>query len=168
MGYTTEFDGHVNIVPPLNEWERDFLTKFAETRRMDRDQGPYYVDDPEPYGQGHEGVRDWNRPPQGQPGLWCQWTPDEPSVLVWDGAEKFYNAEEWMAYIIDHFLRPGAHAQGQPGFEEFTFDHTVNGEILASGEDSDDHWKLVVSDNAVTTAQGRITYSNSNEGAING
>ena len=38
MGNTTEFSGQINIEPPLNEQEIEFLNKFANTRRMHRKQ----------------------------------------------------------------------------------------------------------------------------------
>lgn len=161
MGYTTDFTGEVTIEPPLNENEIKYLTKFAETRRMDREQGPYYVNDPEDFGQGKEGVRDFNAPPEGQPGLWCQWVPTSDGTKIkWDGGEKFYDSEEWMVYIIDHFLRPDAKAASvaHPQFSKFTFDHVVNGVIVAQGEDPDDKWALFVKDNEVESRQAKITY----------
>lgn len=86
MGYTSEFYGEITIEPPLNGDEIAFLTAFAEER---------HEDDP------------------AAPGIWCQWVPRAfGSVLAWDEGEKFYNAAEWMAYLIDHFLKPGATAQG--------------------------------------------------------
>ncbi len=54
MGYTTEFAGHITITPPLNAEEIAYLTKFANTRRMARTKGPYYVDNPGFAGQDHE------------------------------------------------------------------------------------------------------------------
>jgi len=166
MGYTTEFTGDAFIEPPLNEAEQAYLQRFAETRRMLRSDGPYFLCESE-FGQERRfDVIDYNTPPEGQPGLWCQWIPYKskhtPSwdgkSLVWDGNEKFYYAAEWMVYLIDHFLRPGAKAEGQPGFEDFTFDHIVNGEIFAHGEDSEDVWKLVVKDNIVYRAAAEVKF----------
>ena len=78
MGYDTHFDGQIDIVPPLNLKEHNELKKFSETRHEEED---------------------------GTPGYWCQWVPtDDGDALVWDEDEKFYNAEEWMKYIIDNFL----------------------------------------------------------------
>ncbi|WP_068059229.1 hypothetical protein [Nocardia xishanensis] len=155
MGYTTDFEGSVTVTPPLNETERAYLLRFADTRRMDRTSGPYFVDGTDGqwgHGQGHDSdIRDYNCPPEGQPSLWCQWVPTEDGTAIeWDGGEKFHEADVWMRYLIDHFLRSGARAEGHPGFEGFTFDHVVNGVIHAQGEDSDDTWDLVVTDNAVT------------------
>lgn len=152
MGYTTGFTGHVTIEPPLNPSEIAYLRKFADTRRMDRDNGPYFVDGTGPFGQGRDtDIRDFNAPPEGQPGLWCKWTPtDDGAGIEWNGVEKFYDSPEWMTYLIEHFLKPGAHAADHDGFQAFTFDHVVNGTIKAQGEDPDDQWELTVIDNVVT------------------
>lgn len=162
MGYTTYFDGEIAVTPPLNEVERAYLTKFANSRRMLRERGPYFVDGEGFHGQDRtEDVHDHNAPPEGQPGLWCQWVPNEDGTAIeWDQGEKFYDAPEWMAYLIEHFLQPGAHAasSGETQFAGFTFDHVLNGEITAEGEESYDRWRLVVTDNAVRVDQGRVVY----------
>lgn len=61
-----------------------------------------------------------------------------------------------MAYLVDHFLAPGAAASRASAdvaayFVEFTFAHVLNGEIDAQGEEYDDHWRLIVRDNVVST-----------------
>lgn len=166
MGYSTEFEGRIEISPPLNPHEIAYLKRFAESRHMDREQGPYYATG----GHGMEnsgahGIRNGNRPPLGQPGLWCQWVPTEDgTALEWDGSEKFYRSEEWMAYIIETFLKPDAKLQHEmlfpgsdlyperyyaPEFPHFTFNHFLTGVIEAQGEDPEDTWKLVVRDNEV-------------------
>jgi hypothetical protein len=38
MGYTTEFDGKFEITPALKPEHQEYLTKFADTRRMKRDE----------------------------------------------------------------------------------------------------------------------------------
>ncbi|MFD3999921.1 hypothetical protein [Streptomyces rubiginosohelvolus] len=148
MGYSTEFTGYVTVSPPLNPAEIAYLDQFSDTRRMNRPAGPYATTDDIYADLGFEG---YNRPPEGQPGLWCNWEPTRDGTAIkWNGVEKFYDADAWMAYLIDHFLQPGGKAQGHPGFEDFTFDHVVNGEIKAQGEDPDDTWTLHVTSNAVT------------------
>lgn len=158
MGYITEFDGSVVVEPPLNQTEIAYLSLFAGTRRMDREKGPYFVHGTGDFGQGGDpDIRNFNQPAEGQPSLWCQWVPtDDGTAIEWDGGEKFYGAEEWMRYLIDHFLRPGACATSHPGFEGFTFDHVVNGTIHASGEDRDDVWDLIVTGNQVTTVAYKL------------
>jgi hypothetical protein len=164
MGYTTEFSGTVSVVPPLNAAEVAYLRRFSGTRRMGRTKGPYYVDAGGFAGQDRgEDIHDYNSPPAGQPGLWCHWVPtDDGSGIEWDGGAKFYHAEAWMQYVIDHFLRPAATAStnvidgGQ--FSDFTFDHVLNGAIDAQGEVSDDRWRLVVKDNVVWRIDAVITF----------
>lgn len=169
MGYTTDFEGHIEIDPPLNQHEIDYLTKFSESRRMKRTAGPYFVEGSGFRGQDLEDdVIDSNRPPDGQPGLWCQWVPTaDGQYIIWDGGEKFYDSPEWMKYLIDHFLKPGCEASQlvdgikdkvPTPFANFTFDHTLNGEIYAQGESSDDRWVLVVRDNEVGVSDAEITY----------
>jgi len=163
MGCTTEFTGRVTVEPPLNPDEIAYLTKFARTRRMHRNNGPYFVDGSGAYGQGRDAdIIEFNSEPPEQPGLWCRWVPTEDGAgIEWDGGEKFYDADRWMAYLIDTFLKSGATVQGElavpvdgrvyhDAFERFTFDHVVNGRIEAQGERDDDHWTLVVVDNEVS------------------
>lgn len=155
MGYTTEFTGTIAITPPLNAEEIQFLQKFSGTRRMDCEQGPYYVDRGGYAGQDNRDplIRNYNSPPAGQPGLWCKWEPtDDGTAIQWSGMEKFYSSEEWMTYLIDHFLKPGAIAAEQLPFLQAN--HELNGVIVAQGEDESDKWRLVVSRNVVTRREG--------------
>jgi len=158
MGYTTDFEGSVTVEPPLNEAEIAFLKKFNDTRRMNRKKGPYYVDGGGFAGQDQEeDIIDFNSPPRGQPGLWCQWVPTEDGTqLEWDGGEKFYESVKWMQYIIDHFLKPGAIAAAELPFLQAN--HVVTGEIFAQGEESSDKWKLVVENNKARSVAGTTIY----------
>lgn len=178
MGYTTEFTGHVTVDPPLNEHEAAYLRRFAETRRMHRSKGQYYTGTG-PYGQDREpDIIDYDASPEGQPGLWCNWVPTKDNAgIEWDGTEKFYDADEWMAYLIDTFLKSGAALQSElaspvvgrcyaPEFEHFTFDHTVGGEIHAAGEHPEDRWRLVVTDNAVEHVDVDITDGDPADGEL--
>lgn len=165
MGYTTTFTGQIEIDPPLILEEVAYLERFSETRRMDRDRGPYYVG-----GSGGSDIREHNSPDPSQPGLWCKWIPtDMGRALEWSGAEKFYASEEWMRYLIDHFLRPNAIAADPDSWDDwpngwdsfgqyFTFDHHLNGTIDAQGDDPEDRWKLVVEDNEVFSRHAKIVW----------
>ncbi len=163
MGYSTDFDGQVTVTPPLNAHEVAYLRKFSDSRRMDRKNGPYFIGSGD-FGQDHDAdIRDYNRPPTEQPGLWCNWEPTEDGTAIqWNGSEKFYDSPDWMAYLIDTFLKPGATVAAEmanpvPGrvypeeFGHFTSDHTVDGTIDAQGDDPEDRWQLVVTANVVTT-----------------
>lgn len=161
MGYTTDFDGSVEIVPPLSEKEIKYINAFNDTRRMDRENGPYYVGGGGMCGQDHEAdIGDYNSPDASQPGLWCGWrTNEEGTVIEWDGGEKFYNSAEWMQYIIDHFIGANPLAKlNNPEHFDFLQGHTVNGDIYAQGEESDDVWKLEVVDGVVTVKEGTVSY----------
>lgn len=163
MGYTTEFEGKIEIDPPLSEREIEYLKKFAGTRRMDRAEGPYFVEGTGPHGQGRDkGIRDYNRPPEGQPGLWCQWVPTEDgSALEWDEGEKFYDAAEWMAYLRTHFLsgadgfgdRPAAALIDPKGMGWLPGGHQMRGTIMATGEEDGDVWRIVVRDEGVFVSE---------------
>jgi hypothetical protein len=139
MGYTTEFDGVIELDKPLTEEDKNFLIEFANSRRMVRKfdctdkygiEGEWYIKD-ESFN-----VLDQNKPPKTQPGLWCQWVPtDDGKGIEWDGNEKFYEADNWMKYLIQGFLAPKG--------------YKCNGEILAQGEDMYDRWHLIVKNNKV-------------------
>lgn len=130
MGYTQDFYGSFLVTPQLKPEHRLYLKAFSETRRMARKPGISRCTDPIRKAAGLEaGVeggyfigeyeensddRLWDTrvvlrddPPQGQPGRWCQWTPvREGREIAWDGGEKFYEAESWLKYLIEHFLAP--------------------------------------------------------------
>jgi hypothetical protein len=154
MGYTTDFLGHIDITPGLNESERSYLSAFSLTRRYDRGQGPYYVP-PNPYAdQGdREPVERLNTPPQGQPGLWCRWVPCwDGCCLALDGEEKIYDPARWLDYLITHFLKPGAAAteSADPVFDDFTFDHRLDGLVIGCRRDNKELSAIRVVDNAIT------------------
>ena len=112
---------------------------------------------PDTSGQAHDdSVLDYNTPPDGQPGLWCQWVPtDDGNAIEWDQSEKFYDSAAWMKYLIEHFVGQDPLAQKEL---PFLTGHTCNGEIEAQGEDSGDLWKLIVKDNRVSVARASIVF----------
>jgi hypothetical protein len=105
-------------------------------------EGAYFVGSSENYGQEYDGtILEYNDPPEGQPGLWCQWiaVEDEDGAytrIEWDGGEKFYEYTAWLEYIVENFLKP--------------WGRTLNGEVEWQGEDRGDIGLLVVKDNVVT------------------
>lgn len=159
MGYTTEFSGAFRVTPPLRPAHVRFLQRFNETRRMRRsveeleqvadpireaaglpigDDGALFVGSEDPFGQDwdHPSVTDPNRPPRGQPSLWCNWRPsDDGATIEWDGVEKFSHYVEWLEYLIATFLEP--------------WGHTLSGEVTWEGEVSLDRGSLRVQDNVV-------------------
>lgn len=173
MGYNTDFEGSVTVTPPLNPHEVAYLRTFMGTRHMRRRSGPYFTDGSDEFGQDAD-VLDYHRPPPGQPELWCWWEPSEDGTAIgWNGAEKFRSPAEWMVYVIDTFLKPGATVQEElqrrrvPGrvypaeFGHFTFDHVVEGVINAHGQAPGDEWKLIVTANVVTEQHAHLTWDES-------
>jgi hypothetical protein len=153
MGYTTIFNGQITVDPPLNPEEIAYLEKFAKTRRMTRAEGPYYVAEI----INPDNILDPNIPPDGQPNVHCQWVPTKDGEAIkWDGGEKFRAADEWMQYLIDHFIGNTPRAKATLPFLQ---GHVLNGEIEASGEHPDDRWKLIVEDNELFVAEGYIVYA---------
>ncbi len=160
MGYTTEFEGRFNLDRPLAGEHAAYLRRFADTRRVSRidgavaeigdphrcavglppgPQGAYFVGGGGFMGQDRDAsIMNYNKPPEGQPGLWCQWTPThDGSGLEWNGVEKFYYYVEWLEYLIQHFLKP--------------WGYVLNGSVRWKGEDPEDAGVLSVHANIVVT-----------------
>ncbi len=116
MGYTTEFSGQIGITPPLSPEQIAKFKQLADTR--------------------HEHVA--------APSYYCQWEVSA-TAIEWDGGEKFYGSEEWMALIVSALAAAG---------------HTCNGTIDADGEESGDLWRLVVTNNVVSVEEATVSYGN--------
>ena len=167
MGYTTDFDGCFKVEPALEPKHREYLDEFAASRRIKRDpdkaswisdpvralvglpvgpEGGYFVGGQKIIKEGYDNsVMDYNRPPESQPGLWCQWVPnDDGTAIEWDQSEKFYDYAEWIEYLIEHFLKP--------------WGYKLNGTVHWYGEEQSDLGKIVIKDNEVQVMHGEITY----------
>ena len=154
MGYTTTFDGQFDLNKELDSETYEFLNKFASTRRMGRlgldekfgVEGEFYVDSDGFMGQDKDdSIIDYNRPPKTQPGLWCQWVPNEDgTAIIWDGGEKFYEYVPWIKYIITKILAPKG--------------YKLTGEVTWQGEEDYDFGKIVIKDNKVTIKNGKKVY----------
>lgn len=159
MGYTTDFSGAFSIAPSLEAKHRAYLRRFCEMRHMSLKPTGEGLKDPIrkavglPFGRegefctvmlehGQPEIIDYNEPPLGVPGLWCQWEAASCTTLQWDGGEKFYNYVEWLEYLIEHFFRPW-------GYE-------LNGQIEWTGEDRDDRGTIGVRRNEVRTHEAPV------------
>lgn len=151
MGYSTDFVGNLIITPRLNDAEIEYLTAFSASRRCERSGGPYAVPG-NPRAETSEGfpADTYNQPALGQPQLWCAWvTCWDGDCLTWSGTEKSYAMEQWLRYLIAHFLKPKGRAFGHPGFQEFTFDHRVDGMVVGCRRDTKELFALSVRNNLV-------------------
>jgi hypothetical protein len=147
MGISTDFVGHIDIKPPLNDSEIAYLSAFSTSRRYDRGD-PYEVPgNPGAESGAGEGDR-YNRPGPGQPNLWCDWAVCwDGCCITWSGKEKSYSMEPWLRYVIDHFLKTGGHAASDPRFEDFTFDHVLSGTVVGCRRDNKELFAIRVEDN---------------------
>lgn len=156
MGYTTEFEGCFHLDKPLTAAQKDYINRFAETRRMKRNpallpedpfcksvglplgsHGEFFVAATGFMGQDENAsVMDFNTPPAGQPGLWCQWVTDGETIF-WDGGEKFYHYVQWIKYMISNFFIP--------------WGYKLNGTVEWQGEEPSDRGDIIITDNNVQT-----------------
>lgn len=155
MGYTTTFEGWCEAREPISEELKEYINRFSRTRHMKRNnvmikrifpdwedlcfkgvlgtEGQYFAKSRRTQKED-DSITDYNVPPQGVPGLWCDWIL-KGSRLVWNGGEKFYNYTEWLEYLIREFLSPNGIA--------------LNGAYLAIGENPSDARYIIVSENIV-------------------
>jgi len=90
--------------------------------------------------------------PRASPGFWCDWVPCwDGCCLSYYGVEKFYRSAEWLRYLIDIFLRPGAVAStaGHPLLAGFSFDHHLDGIVVGCRRNDKQMVALRVQDNDV-------------------
>ena len=171
MGYHTEFEGSFDLNRPLAKEHHAYLSMFSQTRRMKLNAvevaklpDPIRESANLPIGEdacnfvgdngkilhysfmgesNDEYVVDYNKPPASQPGLWCQWTPNEDGTSIeWNCGEKFYHYIEWIEYLIVNFLTP--------------WGYTLNGQVSWRGENFTDVGTIMVTDNVVTTKMWAI------------
>ncbi len=157
MGYTTIFTGRFNLNKELDDNTFKLIKGLAETRRMKRDinklkemgfvedygvEGEYFIKEDNDFGQSQDdSIINFNCPPITQPGLWLQWIPTEDKMgLEWDKNEKFYNADEWIEYLINRILEPRG--------------YIINGIVNAQGEDRSDKYNITVVNNKVIINKG--------------
>lgn len=161
-----DFIGGVTVAPPLNSAERGYLERFSRSRRMRRRSGPYTAESFDLFASlvsGDGDVIDRNEPPEGQPGLWCEWTATtDGGRILWNHrTNKFTFSAQWLEYLISQFLAPAARLSAElvslvagryyaPEFTDFTFDHVLNGLIdVVPDEEEYTHFQIVVGDNRV-------------------
>lgn len=151
MGLHTKYLGHVVIEPVLAPAEVDFLRSFNATRHCG-DISPLTVAGHPEDNDRNGDVDAYNRQAPGMPGLWCPWSCcSSGCCLHWDGAEKPYNGEQWLCYLIDTFLRPGAvlSADAQARGLGLTFDHVLSGMLVGERQETSELFALEVARNKV-------------------
>lgn len=151
MGLHTSYLGHVRITPALNAEEVDFLRSFNHTRHVGDEDAPLVVAQ-HPSDNAIRGEAA-NRTAPGMPGLWCPWTCcGTGCCLHWDGVEKPYAPAEWLSYLIETFLRPGAALADDLRARQlgFTFDHVLDGMLVGERRETAELFALDVVRNVVS------------------
>lgn len=131
----TDFIGHFDVHPALNEAEVAYLTVWSGHRHWDCLSGVYR---PKSSPGKHDTTADFDRPGPGQPSLWCRWTPSaDGTSIVWDGDPDFAEPTAWLRYLVRHFLAAGAETEGilPELFGRFTYDHVVSGAVVGRRRD---------------------------------
>jgi hypothetical protein len=147
MGYTTDFTGSFSLNKKLDFETHEYLNRFSESRRMKRKLEGYGIDGEFYLGSGDSGqdhednIVNYNEPPLTQPGLWCNWKPNDCGTAIeWNGAEKFYCYTLWLKYIITNFLAPKG--------------YVLNGRVAYQGENEEDFGVIIVENNKIYVTEG--------------
>lgn len=152
MGLHTDYLGSIRIDPLLNADEVAFLRSVNATRHCGDVADPLDVaEHPQADGPPAD-VRAANTVRPGRPGLWCPWTAClQGCCLRWDGAEKPYQPERWLTYLIDTYLRPGAALAGdlRAAALGLTFDHVLDGMLVGERAETTELFALEVRSNVV-------------------
>lgn len=124
MSYDTIFTGTLHVDPPLNDAEQRFLCGLHPGRETGTGLAQRLGGDPMP---------------------WSVWEPVDggAGLRVLDGYNIDRRVPEWLRYLLDHVLGPGATCAGQRRFRSFGFDHLVTGVLEAQGRVDGDRWRLV-------------------------
>jgi hypothetical protein len=136
MGERIHGLGHLDIVPPLNTAEQQYLRAYAETTtRVDED--PYHVDDHPPLARRRtfDTEGDDHYVISGRDEM--SWAPDfSGESLHTQDRDGIWHPLECLQHLLDHFLTPDAaqrHA-GDERFKEFTFDHELLGAVALESD----------------------------------
>lgn len=121
MSYDVRFTGQFDLDKPLTLEQYNVLIDFAKADRR------------------HDEL-------SGMPGIWCDWVPSRDGKSIkWNQREgSFYDAGEWMTYLIEHFLKP--------------WGYVVNGKVLWQGHDIEDRGVLLVENNVVSSVEQMDAY----------
>jgi hypothetical protein len=105
------FLGRIEVRPPLNEAERDYLIALARSSSTLRGT---------PTGRGDSSV----------PFAHLAWESCEAGCcLTWNALEQSLHMLASLRFLVDHLLKPGAKADGHKRFPEFTCDHVLDGVV---------------------------------------
>jgi hypothetical protein len=99
-------------------------------------------------------VKDTNRPPAGQPSLWCGWLPSDGGEEIYGQDGKFYDYIDWAKYIVTHFLEP--------------WGYKLNGTVEWRGQEDEDRGQLTFTDNALTVVLAQVRWRTAGTWTVEG
>jgi len=106
------FLGRIEVRPPLNEAERDYLIALAQSSSTLRGT---------PTGRGDSSV----------PFAHLAWESCAAGCcLTWSALEPSLHLLPSLRFLVDHLLKPGAKAEGHKRFPGFTCDHVLDGVVV--------------------------------------
>ena len=147
MGLHTSYLGRITIAPPLSGEEVEFVRSFGRTRHWDSGRPGVRVAAHPSDNDEYDDVEAYNRPAPGMPGLSCPWAVcNDGCCLFWDGLEKPYDADRWLAYLIDAFLGAGAAMAGTDvtSAHGLTCDHLLDGMVVGQRHETGELFALEV------------------------
>lgn len=111
----TEYVGHITVEPPLNRAEQRHLAALAGS--------------PSPPPGG------W---PDDRPPAPCPWVPVADGARLVATTDDPDRASAWLRWLVHRLLKPGARARGRASsaFDDFTFDHVLDGVVVGCTGDS--------------------------------
>jgi hypothetical protein len=144
MGYQTDFVGYLHVQPALNHGEIDLINTIERLRYENERGGLQAVD-----GRHASTLALLASAPRG----WSNWAAcSEGCCLSYDGGDKANHMIRWLRYLMATYLVPGATAEGKPGFEDFTFDHVLNGMVVGSRRDNRQLYSITARENEVESS----------------
>ncbi len=125
------FLGRIEVRPPLNEAERDYLADLANSSSTLRGT---------PTGRGDVTV----------PFAILAWEACATGCcLTWSGREWTKNMVPSLRFLVDHLFKHGAKATGHHRFPSFTCDHVLDGIVAAQRYDDTRMYVAEVAGNRV-------------------
>ncbi|WP_295697499.1 hypothetical protein [Lapillicoccus sp.] len=155
-GYSTTYIGHLDITPPLNAAEVEWLTALAEWQGGP--QGDVFTVPMNPravwsLAMAKAGGSIASSAPEGMPRGTTDWRPClDGCRLEWDRIEKSNDAIPSIRFLVDHFLGPQALARDAGGddFAAFSFDHALDGVIAAYRDDTEELFLIRAEDSRLS------------------
>ena len=131
MGERIHGLGHLDIVPPLNAAEQQYLAAYCQTTTS-VDGDPYHVDDHPQLAGRLAWATDGQEQDVGATRDEMSWAPDfSGESLHPQDRDGIWRPLHCLQHLLDHFLTPDAvqHHEGDLRFEQFTFDHELLGAV---------------------------------------